>query len=230
MPDAPHKFPSTPHLFWLGQDEVRNDKVFTAAEADSFLSKPVVVEEKIDGANLGLSFDTRGRLRLQNRASWLEGKLSGQWQRLREWVAKNESPLREILPPGHVLFGEWCFAMHSIHYDQLPDWFLAFDVFDPALGKFWSSSRRNSLAAAAKVYVVPRVTQGVFSRAKIEDLLNGKSSFSDSACEGLYFRHEDEKWLLRRAKLVRSGFTQAISEHWSRQPLIPNAISRKAPR
>jgi hypothetical protein len=229
MPDAIHKFPSTPHLFRLGQADVRDDKVLTPDEARSFLSGPVVVEEKVDGANLGLSFDSDGTLRFQNRGNWLEGKFTGQWERLRGWASKCEPQLREILPVHHVLFGEWCFATHSIHYDQLPDWFLVFDVFDATVEKFWNTTRRNSLAAAAKLSVVPKVAQGVFKREEIEDMLDGRSDFSDGVREGLYFRRENEKWLLKRAKLVRPGFTQAISEHWSRQVITPNKIGRPLP-
>jgi hypothetical protein len=229
MHDALHKFPSTPHLFWLGPAEVRDDKVLTLAEARSFLSGLVVVEEKVDGANLGLSFDTGGTLRFQNRGNWLAGKLTGQWERLRGWAAQHEARLRENLPAHHVLFGEWCFAAHSIHYDQLPDWFVVFDVFDPTAGKFWNTARRNSLAAAAKLPVVPKVAQGIFKREEIEEMLDGRSDFRDGVREGLYFRREDETWLLKRTKLVRPDFTQAISEHWSRQAITPNEIGRPVP-
>jgi hypothetical protein len=36
-----------------------------------------------------------------------------------------------ILEPGrHILFGEWCRAQHSVFYSRLPDYFLAFDIWD----------------------------------------------------------------------------------------------------
>jgi len=31
--------------------------------------------------------------------------------------------------PDVILYGEWCYAKHSIHYTMLPDYFIAFDIF-----------------------------------------------------------------------------------------------------
>ena len=52
------KFPTTPHLTILGTGKVREDKVLTQLERDYFLEHKLTVEEKIDGANLGISFDS----------------------------------------------------------------------------------------------------------------------------------------------------------------------------
>ena len=56
------KFPSTPHLLWLGTTPARADKVLARDEAELFLRKPVTVEEKVDGANIGISVDAQGNL------------------------------------------------------------------------------------------------------------------------------------------------------------------------
>jgi len=224
MSEVLHKFPSTPHLVWQGEADVRDDKVLTPAQVEVFLSGPVLVEEKVDGANLGLSFDATGRLRRQNRGNWLEGKLSGQWERLRGWTAEHEARLRDVLPQDHILFGEWCYATHSVRYDRLPDWFLVFDVYDRKQRRFWSASRRDALAAAARFAVVPRVASGIFVRSDLLAMLDGPSALGDGPCEGLYLRREEGDWLLDRAKIVRPDFTQAISEHWSRKSLVLNAI------
>ena len=222
MPESFHKFPSTPHLAWLGAQPVRGDKLLAPDEVREFLGSDIVVEEKIDGANLGLSFDPSGRLRFQNRGQWIEGKLTGQWERLRGWVAQLEAALREHLPPEHILFGEWCHARHSLGYDRLPDWFVGFDVFDGKARRFWSTRRRDELLVAAGVARVPEVARGRFTLARLRDLLDGPSTFGAAKREGFYLRREDESWLLARAKLVRAEFTQSIGEHWTRQVFIPN--------
>jgi hypothetical protein len=54
------KFPHTPHLEWLGEGRPRDDKVLSAHEARDFPRGPVVVEEKIDGANIGIAFGSSG--------------------------------------------------------------------------------------------------------------------------------------------------------------------------
>lgn len=222
MPESFQKFPSTPHVAWLGAQSVRGDKLLAPDEVREFLGADIVVEEKIDGANLGLSFDSSWRLRFQNRGQWIEGKLTGQWERLRGWAAQHEPALREHLPPEHILFGEWCQARHSVGYDRLPDWFIGFDVFDGKARRFWSTRRRNPLLMAAGIARVPEVARGPFTLARLCDLLDGPSAFGAPKREGFYLRREDENWLLARAKLVRPEFAQSIDEHWSRQALVPN--------
>lgn len=229
MHDVLHKFPTTPHLAWLGRESIRDDKVFSPAEVRSFLSCAVAVEEKVDGANLGLSFKQGGQMCFQNRGNWLEGKLAGQWERLRSWALEHEAELHNVLPADHVLFGEWCYARHSVDYGRLPDWFLVFDVYDPVLGKFWSTDRRNSLAAAANLSVVPAVAHGTFKLSELKAMLDDRSELGIDRREGLYLRREDDMWLVSRAKLVRPGFTQAISEHWSRKIINLNSVRHATP-
>ena len=51
------KFPTTPHLTILGDIQIRDDKVMTESERNEFIQHEIIVEEKVDGANLGISFD-----------------------------------------------------------------------------------------------------------------------------------------------------------------------------
>ena len=51
--------------------DIRGDKILTESERDEFLQHVLTVEEKVDGANLGLSFDADGNIRAQNRGAYL---------------------------------------------------------------------------------------------------------------------------------------------------------------
>lgn len=219
------KFPSTPHLAVLTKDGVRDDKVFSDAERSDFLKNELVVEEKIDGANLGISFNSEGQLIFQNRGSLINPPYAGQWKKLSEWVAPREEALFEHLGEQYILFGEWCYAQHSISYDRLPDWFLGFDVFDKYLHRFLSTPKRNALFAATSIAAVPMVTKGCFGLGDLKDLFT-HSRFADHYLEGVYLRWEDADWLIERAKLVRGSFTQQIEEHWSRKTIIPNKLAK----
>ena len=222
------KFPKTPHLLWLSPQPARDDKVMSNTEAEAFLDVgECVVEEKVDGANLGLSFDESGRLRAQNRGNFLEGRLTGQWEGLRGWLACHEPKLREHLPPGAVLFGEWCYAQHSMAYSHLPDWFLGFDVLDVS-ARFLTTHRRDALFGAIGFMPIRCVARGRFTLYQLQAMLSGPSAYGDGPVEGLYLRREDNEWLLQRAKLVRPEFVQAIGEHWSRGPLHMNRLSSAA--
>ena len=155
------RFPSIPHLAWLGQGRgAREDKVLSLAEARDLLSRGVVVEEKLDGANLGISLSGSGDIRVQNRGQYIELPCSGQFSRLTSWLMQHENFLRDILKPNLVIFGEWCAAKHSLSYDALPDWFLMFDVYDRDEGMFWDTRRRNAFAGMVGLFVVPRICYG----------------------------------------------------------------------
>jgi ATP-dependent RNA circularization protein (DNA/RNA ligase family) len=184
-------------------------------EADAFLSMPLVLEEKVDGANLGISIDSDGELRVQNRGSYLDPPFVGQFSGLERWLDVRQDELFDALGAELMLFGEWCAVRHSLGYDRLPDWFVAFDVYDRAAGRFWSAHRRNDLAAKLALATVPAIDAGRFTVAALVDLVTATtSSFRDGPLEGLYLRKDEGDWLVDRAKLVRSEFVQAIGEHW----------------
>jgi len=218
------RFPHTPHLAWLGDGKPRDDKVLSATEMKDLLDGDVVVEEKVDGANLGFSVTGDGEIRAQNRGSYLDlDAPAGQWKTLKRWLAPRQDGLAEALFPDLILFGEWCYAVHSLHYTRLPDWFLAFDVYDRKQGDFWPAERRNDLAHALDLALVPRRGAGKFTLDTLKRLLS-TSALSDGPAEGVYVRKERANRLVTRAKLVRSEFAQAIGEHWSRRGIETNML------
>lgn len=221
------KFPSTPHLALLGDIEVRDDKVMTNAERSDFLSHELVVEEKVDGANLGISFDVDGDVRAQNRGGYLHLPSTGQWKKLVEWLAQKTDSLFERLTDRYILFGEWCYAQHSVTYDRLPDWFLGFDIYDKEIGRFFSSSRRDEAFRAMGISAVPQIDRGRFTLLELEALLL-KSHLSDNPMEGLYLRIDQDDLLVQRAKLVRPAFIQSVEQHWLRSGIKPNKVMLEA--
>jgi hypothetical protein len=219
------RFPRTPHIAWLGEGKPRDDKVLAPHEVQELLAHDLVVEEKADGANLGFSVDEHGALRAQNRGKYLpldDG--DGQWKPLKRWLGPRRDDLTDALFPDLMLFGEWCYAVHSLRYTRLPDWFLAFDVYDHAEGKFWSAERRNGLASKLGLAVVPALASGRFDLVGLRALLGG-SQLTDGPAEGLCVRRDAGDHLVARAKLVRREFVQAIDEHWSKRPLETNALA-----
>ena len=224
------RFPHTPHIAWLGEGAPRDDKVLAPDEARALLAGAVVVEEKLDGANLGLSLAPDGALRAQNRGHYLAAPHAGQFARLPTWLAQHEAGLRAVLTPDLILFGEWCAARHSLDYAALPDWFLLFDVYDRTAGKFWSSARRNALATQAGLAVVPQVWQGHATLDQLKALVNGTPScYRQGPLEGVVIRRESADWCEVRAKLVRAQFTQAIDDHWRRRAVEWNRVDTDAP-
>lgn len=219
------RFPHTPHIAWLGEGVPRDDKVLTPEEVAALLSGPVVVEEKLDGANLGFSVGPDGRLRAQNRGQYLNVPHAGQFQRLPEWMALHGIGLVVALGGTLIAFGEWCAARHSLDYPALPDWWLLFDVYDRKTGRFWSTRRRDALASALGLATVPRIAVGPQTVASlVEGVARWKSRYRNGSLEGIVVRREDDDWLLARGKLVRADFTQAIHSHWRSRKLEWNRV------
>lgn len=60
------KYPRTPHLF--GSTGTDDDKHLDEAESNRFITDPsLIVEEKLDGTNVGIHFTSAGQLVLQCR-------------------------------------------------------------------------------------------------------------------------------------------------------------------
>ncbi len=219
-----HKYPRTSHLLWLGEGVPREDKIMSFAQAEQFLSAPVVIEEKVDGANLGLSIGPDGRIRAQSRGDYLTpGRCHAQWNPLWPWLATHKHALAAVLGEKLILYGEWCYARHSIAYHALPDWFLAFDIFEKGETAFWSSGRRNAIAAEAGLWTVPELFRGHMDLAKVPSLIR-TSELGAPKMEGIYLRREAEGRVRARAKVVGAEFIQQIEQHWTRHPLVPNEL------
>jgi RNA ligase len=107
------RFPHTPHLAWLGPEKPRDDKVMGESERKAFLKHELVIEEKVDGANLGFSRDGLSKIQVQNRGEYLSSPFKGQFARLNEWLALHANDLATALGDELILFGEWCVARHS---------------------------------------------------------------------------------------------------------------------
>jgi len=223
VPEPFVKFPRTPHLAWLGPGAPRGDKLLAEEAAAALLVRPLSVEEKIDGAGIGFSVGEHGDITAQSRGSVLVPGMQRQYQPLWRWIAEHEERLRTGLGARRILFGEWCYAKHSVSYDRLPDWFIAFDIYDRDTRRFWSRTRRDPFAAKLGLSVPPLLAEGHFSLDDLQRLM-GPSRFGSEPMEGMYLRADDGEWLVARAKLVRETWVQVDDEHWSRRPLMANRL------
>jgi len=230
------RFPHTPHLAWLGKGQPRDDKLIPPDEALQFLSDEVVIEEKLDGANLGISLTEDGKVQIQNRGHYLVPPFKGQFSRLNTWVTPYQFHLMDSLERHLIVFGEWCSAKHSLDYDALPDWFIVFDVYDRKRSSFWNTSRRNELANMFGFATVNQISKGRTTMEKLRALLDSQpSAYRQGLMEGIIIRRESSEWCKGRAKFVRSDFTQNINEHWQRnriewnRTLICSSLSNQDP-
>ncbi len=229
------KYPRTPHLF--GSRGTSDDKHLAERESLRFLAdESLIVEEKIDGTNVGIHF-ADGELLLQCRGHQITNGMHPQYDLFKQWAMVKRGVLEERLGERFIMYGEWAYAKHSIFYGELAHFFFEFDVFDKTTEAFLTLDSRLDLLAESGIETVPIVHCGSLERAGLADLI-GPSAFAsvfehpvsgqqDNLMEGLYFRTEDEDEVTGRAKFVRSEFVEKIkqSTHWQQQVMVPNELA-----
>ncbi|MFO0726479.1 MAG: RNA ligase family protein [Myxococcota bacterium] len=222
-------FPDTPYLAWLGPSQLREEKVLDARQVREFLSRDVFIEEEVDGPNLGLSVDDKGVLLAQNRGKHVKLDAPARhWKPLKRWLSNRKQALVETLAPGLILFGEWRYAAHSVHYTRLPDWFLAFGVYRRSQREFLGVERRNAVVSSIERRVVPALGHARFDLEGVKALM-AHSCLTDGPPDGVYVRREADGHRIERTKLVRPELVQAIGEDWSKRNLEENQLMRTGP-
>ena len=146
-----------------------------AAEIDG---RFIVVEEKVDGANAGISFSSDGELLLQSRGHFLiGGGREKHFNLFKTWANCHQQELWAVLKDRYVLYGEWLYAKHTVFYDQLPHYFLEFDIMDSKDGSFLSTETRRQLLKDVPVVSVPVLWTGYVNGQTSLDSLIGDSAF-----------------------------------------------------
>lgn len=99
---GPPPYPRTPHLWPPAGSTGR--LVVPPEEVPMWLSEPVVVEEKLDGANVSLWLDAAtARVEVASRGGVGAQDRAGQLGRLRAWTAERHQTLTRLLDDGWVL-------------------------------------------------------------------------------------------------------------------------------
>lgn len=228
------KFPRTRHIYDAGGSGVgRDDLLMDMREVEQvfFSGQRVAVEEKVDGANLGLSIGHDGRILAQNRSHYVNSSTHTQFRMLDQWIEEHTSALYDVLgeQSGYILYGEWLYATHSIEYTRLPAYFLAFDIYDRKAGQFLSRAERDVRLRGTGIRTVPLIAERRFTCIDdVLELLDTRSKFADCHVEGVYLRVDNGRYLETRAKLVRADFIQGITDHWMTAQLRRNQIDYEA--
>lgn len=233
------KYPRTPHL--EGSRLQPGDEDLEQVPFAHLVGRHIVVEEKVDGANAGLSFDERDQLRLQSRGHYLTGgPRERHFALLKTWATAHQDALRERLGGRYVLYGEWLYAKHTVFYDLLPHYFMEFDVLDTETSRFLSTDARKTLLAGAPITSVRvlydgpartldhlrgMITHSHFKSAAWRERLDQvardesldpakirKETDPHDAMEGLYLKVEENGVVVERYKWVRASFLTSIAD------------------
>src|SRR6266853_577122 len=230
------KYPRTPHLF--GSKGTDDDKHLGQKESEAFIADPsLIVEEKIDGTNVGIHFTSGGRMVLQYRGHEITEGMHPQYDLFKQWTSVKRPVLEAMLGSRFILYGEWLYAKHSVHYRALPHYFFEFDIYDKDSGQFLDLDTRQQMLDGTGLHTVPVLHRGPATAEELHALI-GQSAFhsafdnpvtgrTDHLMEGLYVRTEVGGQVTGRAKMVRPEFVEKVkqSEHWQHERMIPNVLA-----
>ena len=232
-----YKYPKTYHLVGSGLPQSKKAKAKVPFEA--IASRHLVVEEKMDGANVAISFDSTGKLLLQNRGHFLTGGgREKHFSLFKQWAYGRSRELYSVLGDRYILYGEWLYAKHTIFYNHLPHYFLEYDVLDLQSEAFLATPVRQQLLQKLAIVSVPILYTGkptsypeiislvgqsnyikdnhletLKSWCQLKNLpvtINLETTDNSSLMEGLYIKIEEDGIVKERYKYVREEFIATI--------------------
>ena len=238
-----YKYPRTHHIEGSGLQQ--GDDAQSTASFRQFANQHLVVEEKMDGANSAISFDSDRNLLLQSRGHYLTGgPREQQFHLFKTWASRYTYELWELLADRYVMYGEWLYAKHTVFYTDLPHYFLEFDIYDITTNTFLSTARRQELLQSAPFITSVRVLhEGTVASLSALQAMIGPSAFiadnqmeqlhevcrehrldpmqvqheTDNCqlMEGLYIKVETSTVVTERYKYIRAGFLQTVFDSQS---------------
>ena len=214
------EYPKTPHLPFkpnMAQGDVAVD--MTAARI--IFEQPVVIEEKIDGASVGICAEN-GNPIIRNRDHILkkgfmrkkkDTTAKMQFRSIWNYYYEHRKGFEEIFEAGpYSVYGEWMLAQHGLFYDKLPDWFIPYDIFNYEAQEFVSPVISRPLLEAAGFTCPMQHFQGLNSDgdyAQLEAWANAQTPWAtEQKAEGLYVKVHNGQYVTKRYKMVREGFVQ----------------------
>ncbi|MDE7355035.1 MAG: RNA ligase family protein [Acetatifactor sp.] len=251
-----YKYPRTRHL--EGSREQAGDEDLKIVKLEQLQGKYLVLEEKVDGANCGISFGSDGRMYLQSRGHFLNGGGGErQFDLFKLWAGCLEGELCRLLEDRYVMYGEWLYAKHTVFYDRLPHYFMEFDIMDKETGKFFSTrKRREFLKRAPFIRSVRVLAAGSFdsveeiagwigpslfiskeaeknfagqcAKGGVDLELSARQTDLTGIMEGIYIKVEDGDYVTDRLKFVRGSFLNRILDSESHWMNRPIVANRLA--
>lgn len=217
--DSP-KYNRTYHFSW-SEGAQNDDRI--SEDVSGLLDTPILITEKIDGSNTSL--EAEGCFARTHSGPPAHLSFDG--------LKALHGSVKQLIPKGIQIFGEWVYAKHSIEYSELPGYFMMFNVRDLNYGDgMWASWEEiQEWAHLLDVPTVPVLFQGVIHSEKELQKLVHSFMTQPSTCGGIKegtvvrtadaFQDKDFSKYMR--KFVRKNHVQT-SEHWKNQEIVKNKL------
>lgn len=232
------KYPRTFNLPWSNSES--SDDVWHSGTL-FFEGREVVVTEKVDGECTTVYPDTFMHAR----------SVDGQHHPSQSWMKRIVAEKASEIPPGWRFCGENMYGFHSIHYRDLPSYWLVYGIYDEKnVCLSWDDT--EEWCRLLGLDTVPVLYRGIWDQKKIRSLWTGKSVFDTHACkdptnadptfpddfkpcdgEGYVVRvaasFPYEGFKMHAGKYVGPQFRESMRKiHWKTAAVFPNAVKEAA--
>jgi hypothetical protein len=222
------KYPRTFHFPW--SDSNSSDDCWWK-DCSAFEGKQVVMTEKMDGECTTMYPDAFVHAR----------SVDTDHHPSRNLVKQLAGRIGYELPADWRICGENVYAFHSIFYTHLPDYFMAFGIYDEHVCLPWSQV--EAVCEMLGLHTVPVIYKGIWDEKVIRGLWKGKGAFptygssvldpkfpedfTPCEAEGYVVRLADafpyEDFSKSVAKYVRKNHVQTDT-HWMKRRPVPNLL------
>lgn len=194
-----------------------DDKMMTWDDFLTLLDHEVVITEKLDGSNVCLTKNevfARSHSGPPNHVSFNP-------------LIKFHGVIADSIPENISIFGEYCYAVHSICYSMLSHPLNIFGVRDDKTGEWWDWDLVEMLAKDFELPTVPILLRGIFTNkdqlVSVIEEFSKLSSIYGPVREGVVIRRvhgvkQNNNSFSGLAKWVREGHV-TTDEHWKHKPV-----------
>lgn len=197
-----------------------NKEISNMTHDDIELESPIdfplecFVQEKVDGANMGISWKDGPILRNRShilKKGYIEKNTPAklQFRPAWNWLHKHEEEIKMISDLCYspiTIYGEWMFAKHSIYYDKLPDLFLAYDIWSVEDREFLSPDVVSELLDKTSISYIRPKKMILNSIKEIISLSELESDYRDGIREGIVIKTSNGRFVDKCFKVVNNQF------------------------
>jgi hypothetical protein len=203
----------TVHLPW-SDGVTEDDRIIKSLAA--FQGQRVIVTEKMDGQNFTFTPQTCHSRSVDGRSHPSQGRAKAIW-----------AQVCGDIPEGWRIVGENMYAKHSIHYTDLPSYFMAFSVWNEKnICLSWDDT--NEWLDLFGLERVPVLYDGIWDEKTIRAVYDYDRDYATK--EGYVVRLADSfsyfEYQIKLAKMVRRNHVGS-AQHWMfGQKITPNLLKR----
>lgn len=225
-------YPRIPHLSGMGSRMIGDD-------TETPLPEGVIAfaQEKVDGSNCGMGWEDgpvlRNRTHILRKGFETRTPAKRQFVPAWQWLHEHEDSIRKLsrlYGSQLTVYGEWLWAEHSLHYDLLPDYFLAYDLWSTTAQKFLSPQLAGELFFETDdIHYIP-TTRLHLIPSELEAFIELPSSYRLGVREGGVFKivgsgavNPSYSFVKNMFKIVRSDFSRQTDD-WNDREMVRNEV------